>query len=45
MMTVEFVQRLRPVERFDDLDALVRQIQGDVQVAREVLSGARAVHP
>lgn len=45
MMTVEFVQRLRPVVRFEDLDGLVRQIDSDVRVAREVLSGARAFQP
>ena len=44
-MTVEFVQRLRPVVRFEDLGALVRQIESDIQVAREVLSGARAPQP
>jgi len=37
-LTVEFVQRLRPEIRFDDVDALVRQIHRDIADARAVLT-------
>jgi riboflavin kinase/FMN adenylyltransferase len=35
---VEFVKKLRDEEKFDDLDAMVRQIDLDAQAAREILS-------
>ncbi|MBU6198040.1 MAG: bifunctional riboflavin kinase/FAD synthetase [Xanthomonadaceae bacterium] len=35
---VEFVQKLRDEEKFDNLDAMVRQIDLDAQAAREILS-------
>ena len=34
---VEFVQKLRDEEKFDDLDAMVRQIDRDAQEARAIL--------
>ncbi|MFI4968618.1 MAG: bifunctional riboflavin kinase/FAD synthetase [Lysobacterales bacterium] len=34
---VEFVQKLRDEEKFDDLDAMVRQIDRDAQEAKEIL--------
>jgi riboflavin kinase/FMN adenylyltransferase len=37
-VVVEFVDRLRPTLRFDGVDALVRQIQDDVDRARVILS-------
>ncbi len=37
-VVVEFVDRLRPTLRFDGVDPLVRQIQDDVDRAREILS-------
>lgn len=39
---VEFVQKLRDEEKFDDLDAMVRQIDRDAVEARAIL-GARAI--
>ncbi|HST28429.1 MAG TPA: bifunctional riboflavin kinase/FAD synthetase [Rudaea sp.] len=35
---VEFVQKLRDEEKFDSLDAMVKQIDLDAQAAREILS-------
>jgi riboflavin kinase/FMN adenylyltransferase len=35
---VEFVQRLRGMERFDSVDALVEQMDDDVKQTRAVLS-------
>jgi riboflavin kinase/FMN adenylyltransferase len=35
---VEFVQRLRGMERFDSVDALVEQMNDDVKQTRAVLS-------
>lgn len=35
---VEFVKKLRDEEKFDNLDAMVRQIDLDAQAAREILS-------
>jgi riboflavin kinase/FMN adenylyltransferase len=35
---VEFVKKLRDEEKFDNLDAMVRQIDRDAQAAREILS-------
>jgi len=40
-MTVEFVQRLRPVLRFPNREALVRQIANDAEEARRMLVGVR----
>jgi len=40
-LTVEFVQRLRPEIRFDDVADLVRQIHRDIAVARAVLMEKR----
>jgi len=40
-MTVEFVQRLRPVLRFPNREALVRQIANDAEEARRLLVGVR----
>ena len=34
---IEFVERLRGMERFDDVDALIAQMQADVAQARELL--------
>jgi riboflavin kinase/FMN adenylyltransferase len=34
---VEFVERLRPEERFESVEDLVRQIQQDIQLTREIL--------
>jgi riboflavin kinase/FMN adenylyltransferase len=39
-ITVEFVQKLRDEERFDDLPALVRQMDKDAAQARRILAGA-----
>jgi riboflavin kinase/FMN adenylyltransferase len=36
-IAVEFVQKLRDEEKFDDLDAMVRQIERDAQAARRIL--------
>ena len=41
-MTVEFVQRLRPIRRFPDTEALIRQIASDAKAARQMLVGAPA---
>jgi riboflavin kinase/FMN adenylyltransferase len=35
---VEFVHKLRDEEKFDNLDAMVRQIDRDAATAREILS-------
>ena len=35
---VEFVQKLRDEEKFDSLDAMVKQIDLDAQAARKVLN-------
>lgn len=40
-LTVEFVERLRSVRRFDTPSALVAQIQRDVERSRRLLDGAR----
>jgi riboflavin kinase/FMN adenylyltransferase len=37
---IEFVQRLRPMERYDTVDALIEQMGRDVEQTREVMSGA-----
>lgn len=39
VLTIEFVARLRNEQRFSSLDALVAQIQLDIQQARQVLQG------
>jgi riboflavin kinase/FMN adenylyltransferase len=39
-LVVEFVQRLRPEERFDSIPKLVEQIGEDVKAARSILLGA-----
>lgn len=39
---VRFVQYLRPEKKFENLDALARQIELDVQQARKLCSGERA---
>jgi riboflavin kinase/FMN adenylyltransferase len=36
---VRFVQYLRPEQRFENLDALVRQIELDVEQARKLCTG------
>lgn len=36
-LELEFIQRLRPEQRFDGVDALIAQIQQDVERGREVL--------
>jgi riboflavin kinase / FMN adenylyltransferase len=36
---LDFIERLRPMERYDTVDALVEQMHRDVAKAREVLSG------
>ncbi len=41
-MTVEFVQRLRPVLRFPSREALVQQISSDAEAARRILVGVRS---
>lgn len=41
---VEFVQKLRDEEKFDDLDAMVRQIDRDAQEARAILC-SRSIGP
>jgi riboflavin kinase/FMN adenylyltransferase len=40
-VTVEFLHKLRDEERFDDLDALTRQIRADVEQAREYFAAHR----
>jgi riboflavin kinase/FMN adenylyltransferase len=40
-LEVAFIKRLRGEEKFEDADALVNQIRKDVELAREVLAGAR----
>lgn len=37
-LRLEFIDRLRPEERFESVEALVSQIDNDVQAAREILS-------
>jgi riboflavin kinase/FMN adenylyltransferase len=45
-IAVEFVHKLRDEEKFDDLDAMVRQIDRDALEARAILGGnARAATP
>jgi len=45
-LTVELLERLRPEERFDSLDALVEHMHEDARVARAVLAArGRAVTP
>jgi riboflavin kinase/FMN adenylyltransferase len=41
---VEFVQKLRDEEKFDDLDAMVRQIDRDARQARLLLSANNETH-
>ena len=36
---IEFVERLRGMEKFDSVDALVEQMQADVQRTRELVAG------
>ncbi len=36
---VEFVERLRPEERFESVEDLVRQIQQDIRLTRQILQG------
>ncbi|MDQ2796098.1 MAG: bifunctional riboflavin kinase/FAD synthetase [Actinomycetota bacterium] len=36
---IEFVQRLRGMERFDGIDALVKQMDADVVQTREIMAG------
>ncbi|MGN6273263.1 MAG: bifunctional riboflavin kinase/FAD synthetase [Protaetiibacter sp.] len=38
MIELAFVERLRGMERFDDLDALIAAIRGDADAARRILS-------
>ena len=37
-VVLEFVERLRPTEKFDSIDALIRQMADDVERARTVLT-------
>jgi riboflavin kinase/FMN adenylyltransferase len=37
-VAVEFVQRLRGMERFDSVDALISQMADDVEAARAALA-------
>lgn len=39
-LTVEFVRRLRPEMRFEDINALIAQVQHDIVEARAILSEA-----
>jgi len=41
-ITVEFVERLRGEERFDDVDSLIAQMTRDVEAARELLGSSTA---
>jgi riboflavin kinase/FMN adenylyltransferase len=41
-LTVEFVQRLRPEQRFDGVDALIAQMRRDVERTRELLGSGVA---
>ncbi len=43
-LSIEFVKRLRPEERFEDIAALIEQIRYDVEQARHVLGDARGQH-
>jgi riboflavin kinase/FMN adenylyltransferase len=36
-LSLDFIARLRPEKRFDDVEALVAQIQRDVEQARQLL--------
>jgi riboflavin kinase/FMN adenylyltransferase len=42
VLGIEFVERLRGMERFDDVDALVLQMREDVDRTREIMSAAGA---
>jgi riboflavin kinase/FMN adenylyltransferase len=44
-ITVEFVEKLRDEERFDDLPALVRQMDKDAAQARRILACDNPHHP
>jgi len=35
---VDFIEKLRDEEKFDDLDALIEQMQKDATQAREILA-------
>jgi riboflavin kinase / FMN adenylyltransferase len=39
-LRIELVERLRPELRFESVDVLVRQMQADVELSREILAGA-----
>ena len=39
-LRIELVERLRPELRFESVDVLVRQMQADVELSREILTGA-----
>jgi riboflavin kinase/FMN adenylyltransferase len=40
-VSVEFLHKLRDEERYEDLDALTRQIRADVEQAREYFAAHR----
>ncbi|QDT00524.1 bifunctional riboflavin kinase/FAD synthetase [Adhaeretor mobilis] len=40
-MEVEFLKRLRPIERFDSQEALVEQLKKDIEQTREVVIAAK----
>jgi riboflavin kinase/FMN adenylyltransferase len=42
VLTLEFVEYLRPELRFDGVDALVEQMGMDVSMCREILAGTRS---
>jgi riboflavin kinase/FMN adenylyltransferase len=44
-LTLDFVTRLRPEQRFNNIDALVAQINNDVAQARQLLHNPRDVFP
>jgi riboflavin kinase / FMN adenylyltransferase len=44
ILTTDFLERLRPDERFDSLDALVAQMEIDKARAREVLTSEQMPH-
>ena len=43
-MALEFVERLRPERRFEEVSELVEQMSADVEMVRDLLDGAGAGH-
>jgi riboflavin kinase / FMN adenylyltransferase len=39
-LRIELVERLRPELKFENVDVLIRQMQADVELSREILTGA-----